>query len=360
MQGPQMKQMNVDMNSLKGKLGSSGSSSAPSGPLLPSQGVFRQKPWLPWWLVPVAIAIAALAVLLYMLLPRNVVVPDLVGKKSTFEAEETLTEAKLKLAGTTKEKVDPKAPAGSIVGQTPKAGEKAEEDEEVTVLIAVGDGKISVPNVTGMTLTDAEGALRDKKLSLGQSSPQPPDPKGKIESQIPAADEIVPEGKPVDVFFADPNGKKGGDAKEEGRRCRRWRRRRWRRRRRRRRWRRGPRRPGDRRRAARGLRPEARRRRPGARAGAPVRRLQARHAVRDRAARRHQGQGGRQGQAAGLGRRPEGGVRQRGEHQAHQRRHRRPVPGHRQGPAARRRTRPGAPTAPASRTWAAGGSSSRT
>src|SRR2546421_12952625 len=45
MQGPQMKGMNIDSSKLKGgKLPGfgGGGASAPSGPLLPSQGVFRQ------------------------------------------------------------------------------------------------------------------------------------------------------------------------------------------------------------------------------------------------------------------------------------------------------------------------------
>jgi Tol biopolymer transport system component len=73
--------------------------------------------------------------------------------------------------------------------------------------------------VTGLSLADAEAALRDKSLTLGQTSPQPPDPEGQIESQIPAENEVVKEGAPVDVFFADPNGKGKGkkeDAKEGG------------------------------------------------------------------------------------------------------------------------------------------------
>jgi beta-lactam-binding protein with PASTA domain len=215
-QGPQMKGMNLDASKLK-MPGKGGASSAPAGPLLPSQGVFKQKAWLPWWLVPVAIALAALAVLLYMLLPKNVVVPDLVGSKSTFEAEKELTEAGLKLAGAPKEEVDPKAPPGSVIGQTPAAGEKAEKGEQVTVQIAVGDGKISVPKVVGMTLADAEAALRDKSLTVGKTAPTPPDPEGKIESQIPAENEVVKEGAPVDIFFADPNGKgKGKDPKDKG------------------------------------------------------------------------------------------------------------------------------------------------
>ena len=215
-QGPQMKGMNLNASNLK-MPGRGGGATAPSGPLLPSQGVYKQKPWLPWWLVPVAILLAALAVLLYMLLPKNVVVPDLVGSKSTFEAEKKLTEAELKLAAAPKEKVDPKAPAGSVISQTPAAGEEAEKGEQVTVQIAVGDGKISVPKVVGMSLADAEAALRDKKLTVGKTAPTPPDPEGTIESQIPAENEVVKEGAPVDIFFADPNGKgKGKDPKAKG------------------------------------------------------------------------------------------------------------------------------------------------
>ncbi len=208
MQGPQLKQMNVDMNSLRGKLGSSGGGS-PSAPLLPSQAVFKQLPWLPWWLVPVAITLAATAVLLYMLLPRNVVVPDLVGTKSTFEAEKTLHDAELKLAPVTKPRVDRGAPIGSVVDQVPAAGEKTEKDSEVTVLVAVGSREVTVPELTGLTLSDADAALRRADLSLGQSSPQPPDLEGKIKSQIPAAASVVKEGTPVSVFFADPNDSKG-------------------------------------------------------------------------------------------------------------------------------------------------------
>ena len=41
--------------------------------------------------------------------------------------------------------------------------------------------------------------------------PQPPDPKAKIESQIPAAKEVVKEGKPINIFLATIKDKKNGD-----------------------------------------------------------------------------------------------------------------------------------------------------
>ena len=63
---------------------------------------------------------------------------------------------------------------------------------------------MNVPNIVGQTAGDAEKALRAKELTLGQASPQPVDPKGKISSQIPAAGEVVKAGTPVNIFYPDP------------------------------------------------------------------------------------------------------------------------------------------------------------
>ncbi len=95
-QGPQMGSKDLKLSNLKGRGGAA--AAAPVMPLLPSQGVFRQRAWLPWWLIPVLALLIALLLLLYMLLPRNAEVPDLVGSASAFEAEELLTDAELKLA----------------------------------------------------------------------------------------------------------------------------------------------------------------------------------------------------------------------------------------------------------------------
>jgi len=209
LRGPQVPSKNLQLSNLKNLRGG-GAAAAPAAPLLPSQGVFRQKAWLPWWLIPVLALLAALAVFLFMLLPRNVEVPDVVGSPSAFEAEEKLTASELRLAGQQKEKVTDEAEPGTVIGQTPAAGEKAEKDSEVSLLIAVGNGEVTVPKIVGKKLADAEKALRDKKLTLGQASPQPPDPAKEISSQIPAAGEVVKEGTPVDIFFPEPGTGGGG------------------------------------------------------------------------------------------------------------------------------------------------------
>jgi beta-lactam-binding protein with PASTA domain len=214
--GPQMQARNFRLSQLTKGRGGGGAPAAPPAPLLPSQGVFRQKPWLPWWLIPVLLLLLLLLFLLYSLLPRNVVVPDVVGSRSTFEAEQKLTEAELRLAPQVKEEVSDEAEPGTVISQTPAAGEKAEKESEVAILVAVGNGTVDVPDLVGKTLQDAEAALREKKLTLGAASPQPVDPEGKIASQIPAAGEPVKEGTAVDTFFEKPGKGQGENGEGQG------------------------------------------------------------------------------------------------------------------------------------------------
>ena len=209
MQAPRLKQQNLRLDQLKMPSRGAGAP-PPAGPLLPTQAVFRQKPWLPWWLAVVIPLLLLLLLLLFLFLPKNVEVPDVVGKKSAFEAEQTVTDAELRLAAQVKEKVDPESPPGTVLSQTPAAGETAKKDSEVAILVAVGDGKVTVPDLAGKTPGDAEKALREEGLTLGQATPQPVDPKATIKSQIPAAKEIVQEGKPVDIFTVVPKKGQGG------------------------------------------------------------------------------------------------------------------------------------------------------
>ncbi len=204
-QGPRLKRMVMPQVDLL-KLKPPGSAPvAPVGPLMPTQVAFRQKPWLPWWLSVAVPILAGVALLLFLLIPKTVEVPNVVGKVSVFAAEEALTDAKLKLKAPVETMVDTKVPPGSVIQQTPKAGAKVEKDAQVSLQVAIGDGTVTVPKVVGLTHTEAEKVLREAKLALGQAQPQPPDPKGKILSQIPEAKQRVKEGTPVDVFQVDPS-----------------------------------------------------------------------------------------------------------------------------------------------------------
>jgi beta-lactam-binding protein with PASTA domain len=211
MQGPQMQARNIQLSNLKGLRGGGGAAAAaPAGPLLPSQGVFRQKAWLPWWLIPVIALLAALIVLLLMNRPDKTTVPNVIGAQTAFKAQEKLTAAGLKV-GKTEEEPSKNATPGTVIDQDPKAEQEVKKGSEVTLLIAVGTGKFKVPKIVGKNAIEAQKVLSRHHLTLGQASPQPLDPAKKIATQIPEAGTLAKEGAPVDIFFQQP-GKGGGAA----------------------------------------------------------------------------------------------------------------------------------------------------
>jgi beta-lactam-binding protein with PASTA domain len=216
MYGPQMGQMNLPLQNIKTPNLSGGGGGVVEGPVLPHQAVFRQKAWLPWWLAVVLPLLAMLALLLFMLMPKNTTVPKLVGLASVSDAEQKLVDAKLKLsARPAQEKLNAEVEPGTIIAQVPKEGQKAEEESEVSVVVAVGSDTVEVPDLVGKKVIDAEKTLREGKLSLGQVSPEKK-PDGEVKSQIPAAGDPVKVGTPIDIFLVEPKAAGGADGKGDG------------------------------------------------------------------------------------------------------------------------------------------------
>jgi beta-lactam-binding protein with PASTA domain len=182
-------------------------------PVPPRMATFRQRPWLPWWMSIVAPLVVAAAVLIVMLLPKQTVVPNLKGQPSAFAAQKLLNKIGLKLGKTTS-KVDPKQKAGSVIDQSPAAGAKAKKGTVVDVVVVTGTGKATVPAIVGLPLGLAQQKLIDAGLALGAVQPQPPDPNGKISSQLPLAGTPVAEGFAVNVFQAAPVAAAGAKSKK--------------------------------------------------------------------------------------------------------------------------------------------------
>ena len=126
----------------------------PSAPLLPNQVVFRHKAWLPWWVATLSPFLMLVAVALYLLLPKGVVVPDVTGSKSAFAAEQKLTDADLKLAPTTRQKVSTQVPAGT----DPWAGTEGRRDSGEIVR---GDGP-------RRRRQSARGGAEDRRADFGK------------------------------------------------------------------------------------------------------------------------------------------------------------------------------------------------
>ena len=82
---------------------------APAMPLMPNQAMFRQKAWIGWWVLPLLLLLAIAAIVVYLLLPKNVTVPKVVGAKTSFDAEKTLTGAGLTLTPTSSSRSRPRS-----------------------------------------------------------------------------------------------------------------------------------------------------------------------------------------------------------------------------------------------------------
>jgi serine/threonine-protein kinase len=125
--------------------------------------------------------------------------PDVVGQDRQ-EAVAALEE--LELTVTVEEQPSAER-QGSVIAQTPAAGEPFPDDDKVSITVAsapvstedlpVGDAK--VPDVVGLLRPAAEALLQEKGIPLGAVTPQQSTlPDGTVVSQDPAAGQPVPAG----------------------------------------------------------------------------------------------------------------------------------------------------------------------
>ena len=94
--------------------------------------------------------------------PGEVSVPDLSGRTES-QARADLVDAGLRFGGST-EVDNSSEPAGTVVGQSPSAGTTVPPDTEVS--LEVSSGKVEVPNVVGLSQSQAQRALADRGLEF--------------------------------------------------------------------------------------------------------------------------------------------------------------------------------------------------
>jgi hypothetical protein len=171
---------------------------------VPRLGVFVQKPWIPYWALVVAPLLAAGAVAAYLLWPRTVTVPNVRKAGKLITAQHMLEKRGLKLGKVTEHTTDLRPP-GSPINASPSIGSHVKKGSTVDLVLAVGTGLKLVPDVTGLSLADADAALKKAGFQVGQQTPAPSDPAQKIEKQVPQGNKKAKEGSPIDLFFATAN-----------------------------------------------------------------------------------------------------------------------------------------------------------
>jgi beta-lactam-binding protein with PASTA domain len=171
------------------------------GPAASASAIFRQRPWIPWWAALLVLLLVLVALLLFLLWPDRETVPDVRGMPSAFAAQERLEEAGLTASPDSRNEVRPDVEPGTVLDQTPAAGSEVDPGSMVTLLLARGARGTRVPDVKGLSPSEADQRLVAAHLTLGNVAPEL-DAKGTIASQVPVPGRLRRRGTAVNVILA--------------------------------------------------------------------------------------------------------------------------------------------------------------
>jgi eukaryotic-like serine/threonine-protein kinase len=129
---------------------------------------------------------------------KQIAVPSLLSLTER-EARQSLTRNGLSVGSVTWEQTD-QAPAGTVVRQTPRAGDLVEEGRPVSLVIAQGKEIVQVVSVVGLELMQAQQQLARASLTLGEVVMKfSRQPKDVVIGQSPKAGVGVEKGTAVDL-----------------------------------------------------------------------------------------------------------------------------------------------------------------
>jgi len=137
----------------------------------------------------------------------EVEVPDVVGRQVEI-AREMLEEKNLRVK--IAETYDANVPAGQVVSQYPEAGIMVKEQRQVTIYISKGGEELTMPDLKGMSRSNAEAKLNKMGLKIGAVYEEESDePAGTVLKQDPSNGSKVQKGQSVD-FTVSKGPKKTG------------------------------------------------------------------------------------------------------------------------------------------------------
>ena len=146
----------------------------------------------------VAVGVAAAV---FVTMGGGVTVPDVTGKTEA-DATQALEDAGLSV-GDVGEAADPDAEPGTVVRQDPAAGEEVDEGAAVGLTLSSGPATAAVPDVTGMTEAEAQGALLDAGFASESASQYDRmAPAGEVLAQLPEAGQEAVPGSPVGLLVS--------------------------------------------------------------------------------------------------------------------------------------------------------------
>ncbi len=159
-----------------------------------------------WWiLISVLIVLALIGAVVgyYIYLDRTTTTIPKITSLSEKSAKKDLKESGLKMK-VEDSAFDESVPAGRVISQDPDAGEKIRTGKTVSVILSLGEEKIRVPKLTGITLDQATFFLAKADLNVGEITREYSDrlAADTVISQNPPADDNVSKGTSVDLMVS--------------------------------------------------------------------------------------------------------------------------------------------------------------
>lgn len=128
----------------------------------------------------------------------GVEVPDVVGLRTAAAV------TKLQAAGfrAKASSVFSPKPSGTVVGQKPAAGDRAEKGTQVLLQVSKGQKRVQVPDVVGQPSADAQAALKQAGFAYTIVVVPSDQPRGTVVSQDPPGGTTAPQGSKVRLNVA--------------------------------------------------------------------------------------------------------------------------------------------------------------
>ncbi|CQD03225.1 MULTISPECIES: Stk1 family PASTA domain-containing Ser/Thr kinase [Mycolicibacterium] len=147
------------------------------------------------WLIAVAV-LAVLTVVVTVAInmiggnPRDVQVPDVSGQRSA-DAVAALQNRGFKTR--TEPQTDNKVPPGVVIGTDPAANSMLAAGDEITVNVSQGPQQAQIPDVAGLTPSQARQKLKDAGFEKVKETPSPstPEQKGRVLATNPPANQTA-------------------------------------------------------------------------------------------------------------------------------------------------------------------------
>ncbi|HET6213769.1 MAG TPA: Stk1 family PASTA domain-containing Ser/Thr kinase, partial [Micromonosporaceae bacterium] len=126
--------------------------------------------------------------------PERYKIPDIVGKAYELAVADL---ERLHLVPIRKEAYDDNMPAGSVLSVDPPVDKEVKRDTKVTVTVSRGRAPLTVPNVVGQNVNDAQQTLRGMGLVVQVEEQNSDKPQGQVIGQTPPDGSGVEPGATV-------------------------------------------------------------------------------------------------------------------------------------------------------------------